>query len=139
MKYITKKSINKSKYKINYVPGVYCASMLRVHGCVFCSISLLSVYKVHCGSAFEPGASRLPYYCTSPVRVPAVIGALAVGRQKKKMVRRVAGGEVRIFGFNIIINKKKNKQSPSLHFGCGNGKSEDTCHPTNIINCFNHR
>jgi len=24
---------------------------------------------VHCGSAFEPGASRLPYYCTPPVCV----------------------------------------------------------------------
>jgi len=32
---------------------------------------------VHCGSAFEPGASGLPYYCTPPVRVPVVIGALA--------------------------------------------------------------
>ena len=45
--------------------------MLCVYGCVFCSISLLFVYmcvriisafefKVHCGSAFETGASRLP-------------------------------------------------------------------------------
>jgi len=25
----------------------------------------IHVSKVHCGSAFEPGASRLPYYCTS--------------------------------------------------------------------------
>jgi len=33
----------------------------------------------HCGSAFEPGASGLPYYCTSIcVCVPDVIGALAV-------------------------------------------------------------
>jgi len=36
------------------------------------------VSKVHCGSAFEPGASRLPYYCTPRVCVPDVIGALAV-------------------------------------------------------------
>jgi len=36
---------------------------------------------VHCGSAFEPGASGLPYYCATPVCVPAVIGALAVRRQ----------------------------------------------------------
>ena len=43
--------------------------MLRVYGCMFCSISLLSVYmvcaytlkfKVHCGSTFEPGASAIP-------------------------------------------------------------------------------
>jgi len=25
----------------------------------------IHVSKVHCGSAFEPGVSRLPYYCTS--------------------------------------------------------------------------
>ena len=38
--------------------------------------------KVHCGSAFdsEPGASGLPYSCTPPVCVPAVIGGLAVWR-----------------------------------------------------------
>jgi len=41
-------------------------------------------FKVHCGSAFEPGASGLPYYWC----VPDVIGALAVWWQKnkKKMV-----------------------------------------------------
>jgi len=38
---------------------------------------------VHCGSAFEPGASGLPYYCTPPVIAPDVIGAKAVWRQKK--------------------------------------------------------
>jgi len=41
-------------------------------------------FKVHCRSAFEPGASGLPCYCTPPVCVPAVIGALAVWRQQKK-------------------------------------------------------
>jgi len=40
------------------------------------------VSKVHCGSAFEPGTSGLPYYCTPPVCVPAVIGALAVWRYR---------------------------------------------------------
>jgi len=38
-------------------------------------------FKIHCGSAFEPGASGLHHYCTSPVCVPDVIGALAVWRQ----------------------------------------------------------
>jgi len=33
---------------------------------------------VHDWNAFEPGASELPYYCTPPVCVPAVLGALAV-------------------------------------------------------------
>jgi len=47
------------------------------------------VSKVHCGSVFEPGASWLPYYCTPPVCVPDLIGALAVWRQniKKKNVQ----------------------------------------------------
>jgi len=44
----------------------------------------IHVSKVHCGSAFEPGASRLPYYCTPPVTVPAIIGARAVWRQNTK-------------------------------------------------------
>jgi len=33
--------------------------------------------KVHCGSALGPGASRLPYYCTPLVCVPAVLGGSA--------------------------------------------------------------
>ena len=44
-----------------------------------------SEFKVHCGSAFEPGASGLPYYCTSPVCVPDVIGGVAAKQQQKKM------------------------------------------------------
>jgi len=40
--------------------------------------------KVHCWSAFEPGASVLPCYCTPPVCVPDVIGALAVWRQNNQ-------------------------------------------------------
>jgi len=40
--------------------------------------------EVHCGSAFEPGGSGLPYYCTPPVCVPAVLGALAVVAAFKK-------------------------------------------------------
>jgi len=39
--------------------------------------------EVHCGSAFEPGGSGLPYYCTPPVCVPDVFGALAVWRLLK--------------------------------------------------------
>jgi len=43
--------------------------------------------EVHCGSVFEPGGSSLPYYCTPPVCVPDVFGALAVWRlSKKKML-----------------------------------------------------
>jgi len=39
----------------------------------------IHVSKAHCGSAFKP--SGLPFYCTPPVCVPAVIGALAVCQQ----------------------------------------------------------
>ena len=34
--------------------------------------------KVYCGSTLGPGASGLPYYCTLPVCVPAVLGGLTV-------------------------------------------------------------
>jgi len=40
-------------------------------------------FKVHCGSALEPGASKLPYYCAPRVCVPAVLGGLAVCRHNK--------------------------------------------------------
>jgi len=79
--------------------------MWHVYGmCVLLYFSLVCLrvcahaftkFKVHCGSAFEPGASGLPYYCTPPVCVPDVIGALAVWRQtttttiKKVLTRRI--------------------------------------------------
>jgi len=60
--------------KLIIVPRVCSSSMLRVSWCVFCSMSLLFhlmctrvpfIPWYLCGSAFEPGASGLPYYCTS--------------------------------------------------------------------------
>jgi len=39
---------------------------------------------MNCGSAFEPGASGLPYYCTPLVTVPDVLGSRTVWRQNKK-------------------------------------------------------
>jgi len=61
---------------------------------------------VHCGSAFEPGASRQPHYCTPPVCVPDVIGALAVWRQniKKKCVRSCSNWRANCWWHN---NNKK--------------------------------
>ena len=46
----------------------------------FISSHFFSIFliQVHCGSAFEPGASWLPRYCTPPVCVPDVIRGLAV-------------------------------------------------------------
>jgi len=34
----------RQNWKLIAVPGVWCPSMFRVYGCVFCSISLVSVY-----------------------------------------------------------------------------------------------
>jgi len=50
-----------------------------LHVCVY-----VSKFEVHCGNAFEPGASGLPYYCTPPVCVPDVLDTLAVWRLTKK-------------------------------------------------------
>jgi len=54
--------------------------------CLFTCVCVGSTFKVHCGSAFEPGASGLPYHCTGtpPVCVPAVLGTLAVWQYNKK-------------------------------------------------------
>jgi len=82
-----KNSINKSKYKINYDSGcvlfkhvvclwmrvLFYVSFVYLHECAYAF-----TFKVHCGSAFEPGAYGLHYYCTPPVCVPDAIGALAV-------------------------------------------------------------
>ena len=47
-------------------------------------------FKVHCRSVFEPGASRLPYYCTPLVCVSAVRGTLAVWRLNQKKGKKSA-------------------------------------------------
>jgi len=49
-----------------------------------CAYASKSRFKVHCGSAFAPGASRPPYYYTPPVCVPGVLGALTVWRHTQK-------------------------------------------------------
>jgi len=54
-------------------------SFIRLHVYV---IALKSM--VHCGSAFEPGASGLPCYCTPPVYVPAVIGGGKTLKEPKR-------------------------------------------------------
>jgi len=56
--------------------------------------------EVHCGSAFEPGSSGLPFYCTPPLCVPAVLGALAVWRLSTKKPKKKLGKE-----FKSIPNK----------------------------------
>ena len=44
----------------------------------------VSKFAVHCGSAFEPDASGLPYYCTPTVCVPDVLDTLALWRLTKQ-------------------------------------------------------
>jgi len=58
---------------------VFYVSVIWINVYAFAILSM-----VHCGSAFEPGASGLPFYCTPPVCVPAVLGALALWWHKKK-------------------------------------------------------
>ena len=62
----TSTSLQNNIPNIKYTPNIWIHSLQNnIH-----------VSKVHCGSAFEPGASGLPYCCTTPVCVPVVIGAL---------------------------------------------------------------
>jgi len=70
---------------------------------VFCSVSLLFEYMCMrlplspCSIAgvLRPGASGLPYYCTPPVTISAVLGVSAVKQakepKKKTGVLRIVG------------------------------------------------
>ena len=65
----------KKRKTLIIVPRVCSSSMFRASWCVFCSVSFIwlhayafaihSMDLVHYRSTFEPGASGLPYYCTS--------------------------------------------------------------------------
>jgi len=80
--------------KLITVSGACCLSLLHVYACVSCFISILFVYMyVHMPSsprfiAGVPSRRALPGYLITappPVCVPAVLGALAVWRPKKKV------------------------------------------------------
>ena len=84
-----------SKYKVNYYPG--CVMFKHVTCfwmCVLFYVSSVCLHvcayafklKVHCGSTLEPGASKLPHYCTTPVSVPDVIGSKTT--KQKKLARK---------------------------------------------------
>ena len=45
--------------------GVKCATICACNAIRSFSLTTPVVSRVHCGSAVEPGASGLPYYCTS--------------------------------------------------------------------------
>ena len=53
---------------------------------------------IHRGSAFKPGASGLPYYCTPPVCVPAVI---ATGRASCVVTNNPLRLNGRMFSFSL--------------------------------------
>jgi len=52
------KQMNKYDYFLMCI--LFYFSLVRLYVCAFAIHSML-----HCGSAFEPGTSGLPYYCTS--------------------------------------------------------------------------
>ena len=62
---------------------LFYVSCVCLHVCAYAVKS-----KVHCGSAFEPGASGLPYYFTPPLFFPDVIGGLAVWRHNNPKKKR---------------------------------------------------
>jgi len=106
--------MNFELHNINCCPGyvtfIY-AAYLWMRVLVYFSFVCLHVcayafkFKVHCGSAFEPGASGLPHYCTPPVNVPDVIGALAVWQQNnQKKILYVCGlrDSVLLVGWYVI-------------------------------------
>ena len=109
-----KKLVNKSKYKISYYPG--CVMSIHVACLCMCVLFYLSFvclyvctyavkFKVHGGSAFEPGTSRLPYYCTPPVCVHAVIGGLTVWRHNKTKHKTKTQ-----YGYRCAVSKKERKK-----------------------------
>ena len=65
----------------------------------------IHVSKVHCRSAFKPGASGLPYYFTPPVCVPVVIGGLAVWRHNNNKKNSSCTLKCGFLGF-ITTNKQ---------------------------------
>ena len=71
---------------------------------------------MNCGSAFEPGASGLPYYCTPPVCVPAVLGALAVWRQNIKKLKIKAVNVKKALWRNIFLWNKFRMAKCLSHF-----------------------
>jgi len=88
--------------KINYCFGcVLFIPVVCLHMCVLFYFYLVSLHvcayafksRVHCGSALEPGASGLPYYCTFICVRACLLGvdlkkkivvALWIQTQKKK-------------------------------------------------------
>ena len=74
---------------------LFYLSFVSLHVCAYAS-----KFKVHCGSAFEPGASGLPHYCTPSVCVPAVINWFWLrGWQNNK--RAICAGTAHVF-WNFI-------------------------------------
>jgi len=81
-----KTTIIKQSIKIILIAGVSMSAYANDCFKTICEfMRQINIHRseVHCGSAVESGGSSLPYYCTPPVCVPAVLGALAVWRLSK--------------------------------------------------------
>ena len=76
---------------------------------------------VHCGSAFELGASGLPYHCAPLVCVPDVIAVLAVWRQNNQTKKSLVLHTTRISWFSLgevsgVAALQTNKQTHKCVF-----------------------
>jgi len=84
-------------------------SFVCLHVCAYAFKS-----KVHCESALGPSASRLPYYCTPLVCIPAVIGGLAVWRHNENNCAPRRRGHKTITA-NWACMKALSKTLPNMH------------------------
>jgi len=74
-------------------------SFVCLHVCAYAFKS-----KVHYESAFGPGAFGLPYNCTPPVCVPAVLGGLAVWRHNNIQKKKQRSGQILTkLGFHFFL------------------------------------
>ena len=74
----------------------FFSSFVWIFSSIVCTYAYANVYfqnnsyqtnhenNITCGSAYEPGGSGLPYYCTPPVCVPDVLCAIPVWRLSTK-------------------------------------------------------
>ena len=90
------KPINKYDYFLMCI--LFYSSFIRLYVCAFAILPM-----VHCGSAFEPGASGLPYSCTRHA-------SCVDSKPKKKIV------PVRLTGHKYLRNKLSNRDVSSCRF-----------------------
>jgi len=117
--------------KLTIIPVVWCSFMLRIYGCMFCSISLLSVYmsvRMPSGSSFiagVPSSRALPgFYITVQ---------LCAAKQKKKVWAEIFHHPSCIFLFpRTEVSRRyafcKFQDNLEISFMDTNGDLEIICH-----------